>query len=260
MKDAPGRYIRLLLEYDGTAFEGWQSQRSANTVQDVIEKAVFEITGERSRLTAASRTDAGVHALGQVAVCRTGSSLAEDVIQRALNAKLPDDIRVLSVEETNADFHPRFDAKGKRYQYLIGMGRHESVFLRRYVCHQYMSLDADAMKEAAEMLKGRHDFSSFRASGCSAKTAVRTIHSIEVVKLDSLDFLTFSFRGDFIRIAVEADAFLRHMVRNIAGTLIEVGRGKTVPEGVREILEACDRNLAGPTAEARGLFLEAVYY
>jgi tRNA pseudouridine38-40 synthase len=254
------RHLRLLLEYDGTEYEGWQSQRSGNTIQDLIERAVCEITGSHARLTAASRTDAGVHALGQVAVFSTDSGLAADVIMRALNAKLPNDIRVLSAEETAAEFHPRFDSTGKRYTYLIGTGRYESVFLRRYVCHQYTLPEADVMRKAASMLLGRHDFSSFRASGCSAKTAVRTIHSIEVARLDHIDFLTFSFRGDFISISVEADSFLRHMVRNIAGTLIEIGIGKMKADRIGQILDARDRTLAGPTAEARGLFLEKVFY
>lgn len=254
------RYIKLQLEYDGTCYEGWQSQKSGNTIQDIIVKAIRSITPEELRLTGASRTDAGVHALGQVAVFGTISTLPANVFKRALNAILPADIRVLSAEETNEEFHPRFHAEKKRYFYLISLNRDESAFFQRYVCHVRAELDSDSMRQAASELLGRHDFTSFRASGCSAKTTIRTVNAIDVARLEEIEFMTVPFRGDFIKISIEADAFLRHMVRNIAGTLIEIGRGKMDAGSIKDLIAACDRTKAGPTAPAQGLFLEKVYY
>ncbi len=254
------RYIRLLIEYDGTEYHGWQSQKTGGTVQDIIKEKIQGVTGEKVRLTGASRTDAGVHALGQVAVFGTGSSLDADVIMRALNAKLPSDIRVLAAEETDNDFHPRYSAVKKSYYYIISEGRHQSVFLRRYVWNLHSHLDLDSMRKAAVLLIGEHDFSSFRASGCGAKHPVRTVHAADIARLKEMSFMTFPMNGDFIKIRIEADAFLRHMVRNIVGTMVEVGRGRIAVEEFSRIFQSCDRTVAGPTAPAHGLFLEKIIY
>jgi len=254
------RHIKLLLEYDGSTYQGWQSQKSGNTIQDVLCERIVSITGGQIRLAGASRTDAGVHALGQVAAFSTNSDLATDVLKRALNAKLPQDIRILTVEETDGSFNPRFDAVKKRYIYLMSLGGHESAFFHKYRWEMKASLDLDAMKEAASLLTGEHDFSSLRGSGCSAKTTVRQIHSLEVKALHTMEFMTVSIMGDYIQISIEANAFLRHMVRNIVGTLVEVGKGKIAVKDVSAILNARDRTKAGPTAPAVGLFLERIFY
>lgn len=252
------RHIRLTLEYEGTGYQGWQSQVSGNTIQDTVARAIARITGEGVRLTGASRTDAGVHALHQVAAFSTGSSLSVETLKKALNAVLPADIRVLSVEETNRGFHPRYAAEGKSYLYLIHMGEVPSAFLHRCVWHMRRSLDIEAMACAARLIEGRHDFSAFRAAGCSARTTVRELRSITLCRLSEISFMTVAVRGDFLRIRLEADAFLRHMARNIVGTLVEVGRGKIPQEEVKVILDSRDRKRAGPTAPAKGLFLEQI--
>lgn len=254
------KYIKLIIEYDGTNYQGWQTQRSGLTVQDILCKTISGITGEQIKLNGASRTDAGVHALGQVAVFSTGSMLPADTLKRALNARLPKDMRILGAEELDSELHPRYRAVKKSYFYLIEETQKQSVFLHRYAWRIPVSLDLDRMSEASALLHGEHDFSAFRGAGCGAKTTVRTIHSITLARYDYMDFMTAKIQGNFIKIRLEANAFLRHMVRNIAGTLIEVGKGRSSPETVMNVLMSCDRKLAGPTAPARGLFLEKIYF
>jgi len=254
------RQMKLIIEFDGTNYQGWQTQRSGLTLQDIISKAISEITSEKVQLTSASRTDAGVHALGQVAVFRTETRLPADTMKRALNAKLPSDIRILEAEVPDNDLHPRYDAVKKSYLYLIEKTQKQSVFFHRYAWGIPVGLDLAGMRSAASFLEGEHDFSAFRGTGCGAKTTVRTVHSITLARYDSIDFMTAKIQGDFIKIQVEANAFLRHMVRNIVGTLAEVGKGRIPPEEVKNILAARDRKMAGPTAPAKGLFLEKIFY
>ncbi len=258
--DAGMRSIKLLLEYDGTAYHGWQSQRSGITIQDTLSGTIGSITGERIRLIGASRTDAGVHACGQVAVFTTGSDLPADVLKRALNAKLPQDIRILSADDSSRAFHPRYDALRKRYVYLLRLNGTGAAFFSRYTWNIRIRMNTHAMMKAAEYFSGEHDFSAFRASGCSAKTTVRTISMIRISVLDTLDFMTISMPGSYIKVAMEANAFLRHMARNIVGTLVEVGRGRMSAEDIPAIFASKDRTAAGPTAPASGLFLEQVLY
>lgn len=252
--------IRLLLAYDGTNYHGWQIQPNGISIQETIEQKISLMTGEAVNVLSAGRTDAGVHALGQVASFRTAARHAPDVFCRALNATLPDDIRILAAEEAPDDFHPRFDAKSKIYTYLIANEADISPFAIKYAAHIKMRLNADAMQEGAQHLPGRRDFASFQASGCAAKTSVRTVTACSIDVLEAAGFLGLSIPGRFIRISVEADAFLRHMVRNIAGTLIEVGRGKRKADAVPELLQLRNRSAAGPTAPACGLFLNRVFY
>jgi tRNA pseudouridine38-40 synthase len=254
------KYIKLIIEYDGTNYQGWQTQRSGLTVQDIMCKTISGITGEEIKLLSASRTDAGVHALGQVAVFMTDSRLQSDTLKRALNAKLPKDMRIVETEELASEFHPRYLAIKKSYFYLIEKTQKQSVFLHRYAWRIPVDLDLAGMEKAAGLFIGEHDFSAFRAAGCGAKTTVRTIHSISVSRYDHIDFMTTKIQGDFIKIRIEANAFLRHMVRNIVGTLVDVGKGKISPEEVLNIIKSCDRKMAGPTAPAKGLFLEKVFY
>jgi tRNA pseudouridine38-40 synthase len=254
------RYVRLLIEYDGTNYHGWQSQKSGGTIQDVLKEKISNIIGKEVRLTSASRTDAGVHALDQVAAFGTDSSLETEVIMRALNAKLPPDIRILNAAETDRDFHPRYRAIKKSYFYIISEGKQQSAFLHSYVWSVKASLDLVSMSKAASFILGEHDFSSFRATGCGAKHPVRTVHAADISRLGELSFMTATIKGDFIKIRIEANSFLRHMVRNIVGTLVEVGQGRMSPDVFRQILRARNRTIAGPTAPAKGLFLEKVIY
>ena len=254
------RKIKLILQYDGTDYSGWQVQAKGATIQGLLENALAEITGACPRVTGAGRTDAGVHAFAQTASFSTESDHQADVFLRALNAKLPDDIRVISSEEVQEDFHPRYSAKNKTYSYLISHHGPYSVFLKRYSWHMSYSLHCDAMEEAAGYLMGEQDFSSFRASGCSSKHPVRKIIDLQIMKLDSVDFMGFCFNVPLVKISITANAFLRHMVRNIVGTLVEISRKKIPPEQMKTILEAKDRRVAGKTAPACGLFLEKISY
>lgn len=253
------RQISLTIQYDGTAYSGWQIQKNAVTIQGLIEDAVLEITGKHSRVTGAGRTDAGVHAFKQVAVFETSSELSPSVFSRALNANLPHDIRIIKSEECPEDFHPRYRAEQKRYSYIIAQ-RPGSVFLNRYAWQLNYTLDIEAMREASRHLIGRHDFASFQASGCSAKHAVREVTAITISDKPSFEFIAFRIDAPVIKINMEGNAFLRHMVRNIVGTLVDIGREKYSPEKMKEILDAKDRRLAGPTAPAQGLFLEKISY
>jgi tRNA pseudouridine38-40 synthase len=248
------------MEYDGTRYLGWQSQKSGGTIQDILNETLFGILGEKVRLTGASRTDAGVHALGQTAVFATASGLEHTVVMRALNAKLPRDIRIIEAAEVDSSFHPRYSAIKKSYFYLISADKRPSAFFHPFLWELKTGLDIDAMKEAAVHLSGEHDFSSFMGSGCGSKTRVRTVHALDITQCRELSFMTASIRGDFIRFRIEANAFLRHMARNIVGTLVEVGRGRISPETVKDILRIRDRQKAGPTAPAKGLFLERITY
>jgi len=254
------RKVRLLLEYDGSSYRGWQIQTEGLTIQGIIEDSVLRITGERSRVTGASRTDAGVHALGQVAVFRTGSGLDPATIKRALNAVLPRDIRVLETSVAEDSFRPGNDAVGKSYFYLIACYGESSAFLHRYAWHVPQKLDLPAMIRAAESLVGRHDFSSFMGAGSCIKDPVREIFSLRIEELEKIDFMTTGLKGCFLKISMEADGFLRHMVRNIVGTLVETGRGRILPDEVKTILESRDRKCAGRTAPPNALFLEKIRY
>ncbi|MGE5299765.1 MAG: tRNA pseudouridine(38-40) synthase TruA [Acidobacteriota bacterium] len=254
------RYIKLLIEYDGTNYHGWQSQKSGGTLQDIIRGKILSVTGEGVKLTAASRTDAGVHALGQVAVFETASNLDTNVIMRALNAKLPADIRIIDAEETGEDFHPRYAAIRKSYLYIISEDRRHSAFLHRYIWYVHSTLNTERMAKAVSLVVGGHDFSAFRGAGCGAKHPVRTVGAADIARFNEMNFMTATFQGNFIKFRIEANAFLRHMVRNLAGTLVEVGKGNMSVETFARVLQSRDRTIAGPTAPAQGLFLEKIVY
>ncbi len=252
--------FKLLLEYDGTAYQGWQVQENRLTIQGVIEDRIFKITGEQSRVIGASRTDAGVHALGQVAAFRTESRFAPETIKKALNALLPQDIRVLDASKVDDSFNPRDSAVKKSYFYIIANQRESSAFLYRYAWLVQQQLNLKSMIDAAQVLIGTHDFSSFRGTGSSTKNPVREVFSLSIERFEKLDFMTASLDGKFIKLRIEANGFLRHMVRNIVGTLVEIGRGRFTADRIKEILESYDRKLAGPTAPAIGLSLERIVY
>lgn len=244
------RNILLILEYDGTNYHGFQRQAGQLTIQEVLEGAIARITKEDIvRVTAAGRTDAGVHARGQVVNFKTLARMPARDFMPALNSILPGDIRVRESREVPLEFHARFDAISKVYGYTIQRGTYLSPFLRNYAHHVPYPLDVEKMRLAGSFLIGRHDLTSFCASGSETKTSVRTIMNLELVE-----------KGDLLTLIVEADGFLYNMVRIIAGTLIDVGRGRTPPGALPEILAGRDRRLAGPTAPARGLTLLSVKY
>ncbi|MDO8281240.1 MAG: tRNA pseudouridine(38-40) synthase TruA [Thermodesulfovibrionia bacterium] len=256
------RHIKLTLQFDGSGYSGWQVQEKDRTIQGVLESALSAITKEVIRITGCSRTDAGVHALEFVASFKTDSAMKPDEFLRAINSNIPQDIRVMNAEECDESFHPRYDAKSKRYSYIISTAVPQNVFLNRYAWQMPLRnpLDVNAMKEASKVLIGEHDFSSFRASGCGSKHPVRNVMSIEISEMPSIDFMTFKLNIPVIKVSIEANAFLRHMVRNIVGTLVDVGKGRTSPAQMEEILNAKDRSAAGKTAPSCGLFLENVRY
>ena len=254
------RKIKLLIEYDGTVYHGWQIQNDETTIQGIVQDSVQRITGTPSSVLGASRTDAGVHALGQMAVFRTESRLDAGTIKKALNAVLPQDIRILEAAEVDDSFHPRDAAVKKSYFYIIANERVPSAFLFRYTWPVPQQLDLNAMAEASKVFIGRHDFAAFMGAGSDVRDTVRELYSLNIERLDSVDFMTGSLRGDFVKIWAEANGFLRHMVRNIVGTLVETGRGKIPADRMQEILESHDRRRAGQTAPAKGLFLERIVY
>ncbi len=246
---------KLTISYDGTNFFGYQRQPGGKrTVQEALEAAIEKITGAKTSVLASGRTDAGVHALRQVVGFRADTRLTTDELRRALNVGLPDDLAVLEVVETYADFHPISDVKRKRYRYVIHNGEVRDVFQRNY-CWQFYKrrLDVEAMRRAAQVLLGTHDFSSFESSGAERKSSVRTVFDV------------FLYRGegeaaDRIVVEIEADGFLYNMVRAIVGSLVEIGRGVESEAWLGEVLRAKDRRKAGPTAPAQGLFLVKADY
>jgi tRNA pseudouridine38-40 synthase len=252
--------IKLLIEYDGTAYHGWQIQKSRPTIQNILEEHILKVTGENSKVTGASRTDAGVHALNQVAAFKTHSMLEPEIIQKALNATLPYDIRISKASEVNDEFHPRYDARKKSYFYIIANERVSSAFLYRYTWIVQQTLNRAFMKKAAPILIGTHDFSSFQGARSNVKNPVREVFSLNIEDLRGIDFMSARLKGNFLKIRIEANGFLRHMVRNIVGTLVEVGRGRILSHETQNILESRDRRRAGPTAPAQGLFLEKIIY
>jgi tRNA pseudouridine38-40 synthase len=244
------RNLKLTISYDGTDFNGWQTQPGYRTVQETLEKAIAALTGEgRIRLNASGRTDAGVHAVGQVANFYTATHHPAEVIVRAVNARLPGDVILRDAAEVPQAFDANHDAVRKMYRYVIHDGPVPDIFLRRYYCPSRHRLDAEAMRRAADCLKGRHDFRCFETDWPNRMSSVRTITHLGLSRM-----------GDWIWLDVEADGFLYNMVRAIAGTLMNVGRGHWPESQVAEILEAGERKLAGPTAPASGLFLMRVTY
>jgi len=246
------RNLKITLQYDGTDYVGWQRQATGTSIQGLLEDALEPIAGTRVTVHGAGRTDAGVHALGQVASVAFAGTHESAVLVRAFNAVLPTDVRVLSIEDVPPDFHARFSATGKIYEYWIVNAPIVSPFLVRYAWHVTYPVDVDAMKAASTHLAGAHDFAAFQAATSKVRSSLRTIHSIHWETGHEYDApLVCQIHGD---------GFLRHMVRNIVGTLIEIGVGRWRSDKIVEILASRDRSRAGPTAPAHGLFLVQVEY
>lgn len=243
------RRIKLIIEYDGTNYNGSQIQTNGHTIQEELQQCIERLTGEKVSVLFAGRTDTGVHALRQVVAFDTGSTIPPERWQYALNSVLPDDIKVLQSTEAEAGFHPRFDAVSKTYRYKIYRKPWGQTFWRNYAYLCTEELDVEAMGQAARRLEGTHDFRSFCASGSSVKNFERTVLSCRLVEAEH-----------FLYLDITANGFLYNMVRIIMGTLLEVGRGSLAPEDMDRILTARDRSLAGPTAPPQGLYLMEVHY
>jgi tRNA pseudouridine38-40 synthase len=266
----PARWLKLTVAYDGRAYAGWQIQPDKPTVQGTIEITWHKLTQESVSITAAGRTDAGVHALGQVVGVSTETRLSNDDLLRGMNALLPDDIAVVAIDDACEGFHATYQALAKRYRYHIHNARAPSVFERHYAWHFPHPLDAAAMHSAGQGLVGRHDFSSFESAGSERPDSIRTITELSVARgghigvflQNSIFSVTESHvpSSDHITIDVAGDGFLYNMVRAIVGTLVEVGRGTRDTNWPGEVLSARDRRRAGQTAPPHGLFLVQVDY
>ena len=249
IKDSMATF-KLVVEYDGTAYHGWQRQKTDRTIQGQIEKALTTMTGKPVSLVGSGRTDAGVHAMGQTASFRSDAGLGPDVYLKGLNSLLPDDILIRFCEWVEPAFHARYDVRSKIYQYRILNRDTPSVMERHFIWHIRRQLDVPAMQKAVSYFVGEHDFKSFEGTGSPRTSTVR-----HVIRADMRQSAQ-----DRILFDIEAQGFLRYMVRNIVGTLVDVGRGRIPGEDVKRILLSRDRNQAGATAPARGLFLMKVNY
>ena len=241
--------VKLIIEYNGEKYCGWQRQLNGLSIQQVIEEALLKLTAVETPITGAGRTDAGVHALGQAAHFDTQSTIPADKFSYALNMLLPEDIRIKSSCEVDESFHARFSAQAKQYRYTIYNSEHASSLYNHVSLHVLQKLDTPAMKRAAACFFGRHDFKAFMASGSDVKDTVRTIHHI-----------TITPEEPFIYLDITGNGFLYNMVRIITGTLIEAGKGRMSCEEIKGILEGKDRFYAGPTAGPHGLMLVKIYY
>ncbi|MBI4524359.1 MAG: tRNA pseudouridine(38-40) synthase TruA [Deltaproteobacteria bacterium] len=241
--------VKLTIEYDGTNYHGWQIQPNAETIQEILERALERILGVKTRIHGSGRTDAGVHALGQVAnfFCSDDQDLWR--LQKGLNALTAQDIVIREARAVPDSFDPRRDARSRVYEYRIWNHPWPSAFCRRFSWHVRDPLALNVMQEAIPCLEGEHDFTSFQAAGCEAAHPVRKIYRNSLIRQDQ-----------FLIYTVEATAYLRHMVRNIVGTLVEIGRGERGPQALSDLLGVRDRTLAGRTAPAEGLFLKEVKY
>jgi len=253
------RTLKLTLAYDGTAYVGWQRQAAGTSIQGLLEAAIARIEGDAVTVTGAGRTDAGVHAFGQVAsvtVPSAASSIACDAYVRALNASLPEDVRVRTVEEAAQDFHARFSARAKTYRYRLMRGGVASPFESRYAWHVTHPLDVSAMRAALDACRGEHDFAAFQSTGTPVRDTVRTMLAAGITEEPA----TLEPAGSLLVMELTGTGFLRHMVRAIAGTVVEIGRGRWPPAEMAAIIASRDRSRAGPTAPPQGLFLVSVDY
>ncbi len=243
------RNIKLTIEYDGSSYAGWQRQKNAMTVQQKLEESLEKLCGEPVNVIGSGRTDSGVHARGQVSNFKTSSTIPPERYSYALNSMLPSDIRINCSKEVPMDFHARFSATGKKYRYSIINNTHGTAIDRQYLHHVSSPLDIQAMKEAAKIFEGTHDYAGFMATGSPVKSTVRTIYESKLIQ-----------DGSLLHFTVTGNGFLYNMVRIMAGTLIDVGKGKISANVIPDIIAYRKREKVGATAPANGLFLEEVYY
>ncbi|MDO8705138.1 MAG: tRNA pseudouridine(38-40) synthase TruA [Sulfuricaulis sp.] len=241
--------IAAIIEYDGSRFSGWQRQDQARTVQAVVEQALSQVADETIQVTASGRTDAGVHAAGQVIHFDTSAARRDYSWVRGANSNLPSEVALLWAGPVADGFHARYSATGRHYHYLIFNRAVRPTYLARRVTHEFRPLDVASMREAAQHLLGQHDFTSFRSAECQAKNPVRELRALDIAR-----------HGDMIHVRAHANAFLQHMVRNIAGVLMTVGAGEREPVWAKEVLKARDRCAGGATAAPDGLYLREIEY
>ena len=244
-----GKNIKLTIAYDGTNYSGWQKQPNAPTIQETIEESICQLTGETVELIGSGRTDAGVHALGQVANFHTEATIPADKIKYALNTKLPEDIRIIDSEQVAFDFNSRFSSKRKTYMFQILNKKINDPFINRYAWQIPYKLDVDKMTKAIRDLEGEHDFKAFMASGSEVKSTIREIFSTQIIKEQNI-----------IKIKITGNGFLYNMVRIVVGSLVEIGADNKSREIFKQAMTQLDRNILGITAPAKGLFLEKVEY
>ncbi|MCK9445083.1 MAG: tRNA pseudouridine(38-40) synthase TruA [Tissierellaceae bacterium] len=241
--------IKLTIEYEGTNYSGWQIQENAISIQEVLEKALKELLKEKVTLIGSGRTDAGVHALGQVANFRTNGSIPGEKYKYALKLLLPGDITVVDSREVDLKFHSRFDATGKVYKYIVYNGELPRAIYRNFSYHVPYNIDIDSMVKGSKYFIGTYDFAAFMAAKSEVSSTIRTIKQISIEK-----------KGDLIEFYIEGNSFLRNMVRIIVGTLLYIGYGKIKPNAIPNIIASKKREKAGPTAPPQGLFLKEVFY
>lgn len=252
-------HIKMTIQYDGTEYSGWQRQKKGGDIQTVIEKAISKIFKKNIKIRGAGRTDAGVHALGQVASFKADLKMPLSNLKKVLNSLLPEDIRILSLEEVDESFHPQYSVKKKSYIYYICLEEECSCFIKRYVWHYPRQLDLSLMKEVVSLFKGTFDFTAFSGS-TDVKNKIRTVYDFTVQSLSELCFMDMKLEGNFIKFRIEADGFLRYMVRNIVGCMIELGRGRLTYEQIKKAITYGERPKPLRTAPPSGLFLERIFY
>ncbi len=251
--------IKLTIQYDGTNYLGWQRQKKGQTIQAKVEDALFKIFKREVKIRGAGRTDAGVHAIGQVATFNMDINFPIDKLKKAMNALLPSDIRIIDIEEAEESFHPQYSVKKKSYLYYVCYNEYCNPFLQRYVWHYERRLNLYLMEEAKELFLGTKDFTPFSGS-TEVKDKIRTVYDLTIELSDKLYFLDMTMKGSFVKFRIEADGFLKYMVRNIVGCLVEVARGGLTKGAIVEAMKTGRRPNPLRTAPPHGLFLEKIIY
>lgn len=252
-------HVKMTIQYDGSNYFGWQRQKKTQTIQAKIEEALSKIFRREIKIRGAGRTDAGVHALAQVATFKAEFSFDLYILKKALNSLLPFDIKIVEIENVEKSFHPQYSAKRKSYIYYLCCDEYCSPFIQRYVWHYGRRLNLSTMQEAQALFIGTHDFTAFSGS-TEVKNKIRTVHDLKVELSDKIYFLDMKIEGFFIKFRIEADGFLKYMARNIVGSLVELGRGALSKEAIYEAIERGKRPNPLKTAPPHGLFLERIVY
>lgn len=249
----------MTIQYDGTNYFGWQSQKKAQTIQAKIEESLHKIFKKKIKIRGAGRTDAGVHALGQVATFKAEPKMSLEVLKKVLNSLLPDDIKITDMQKVEDSFHPQYSVKRKSYIYYLCLDEECSCFIQRYVWHYPRKLNLSLMENAICLFKGMKDFTAFSGSS-DVKNKIRTVYDFTMQSLTKLCFMDMCLNGNFIKFRIEADGFLRYMIRNLVGCIVEIGKGNLSIESIQEAFESGKRPSPMQTAPPNGLFLEKVIY